>query len=187
VVTRLHCASARGFTLIEVLVSIVVIAVGLLGVAKMQGLAFSSMGVASMRSLAAIEASSLAASMHANRVYWAQGGVAVVPITVTGLAISEPTLAAAGVDCTNAGGALPCAPLTLAAYDLQQWATAVNNVLPSPITTISCSNVVNLPVDCTIQISWGENAVAINKQGTKTGAANGVSFNIPTYVLNVEP
>ena len=183
-------APARGFTLIEVLVSIIVIAIGLLGIAKMQGLAFSSMGVASMRSLAAIEASSLAASMHANRAYWAQGGVAVAPgVTVTGLVISDPTLAAPVVDCTTAPGPNPpnCAPLTLAAYDVQQWAAALNNLLPSPVSTIICSNVVGVPVDCTIQISWGENAVAINKQGTLTGAANNVSFNVPTYILNVEP
>jgi len=185
VVTR-TTIRARGFTLIEVLVSIIVIAIGLLGIAKMQGLAFSSMGVASMRSLAAIQASSLAASMRANRAYWAQGGVAVAPgLQINGLAISDATLAAPVVDCTTGGGANPpnCAPLTLAAYDVQ-WAAAVNAVLPNPVSTIICSNVVNLPVDCTIQISWGENAVAINQQGTATV---GASFNVPTYILNVEP
>ena len=187
---RRPSAAAAGFTLIEVLVSIIVIAIGLLGVAKMQGLAFSSMGVASTRSLAAIEASSLAASMHANRAYWAQGGIAAPPgVIVTGLAISEPTLAAPIADCTTASGTNPpnCAPLTLAGYDLQQWAAAVNGVLPNPQTIILCSQNVNLPVDCTIQISWGENAVAINNQGTLNGAANNVSFNVPTYILNVEP
>lgn len=165
----------------------IVIAIGLLGIAKMQGLAFSSMGVASMRSLAALEASSLAASMHANRVYWAQGGIAPPPagIVVTGLVISEPTLAAP-VDCTTASGVNPpqCLPLTLAAYDLQRWAAALNALLPSPVATILCSQNITVPVDCTIQISWGENAVAINRQGTATA---GAAFNVPTYILNVEP
>lgn len=184
VVTRAHRAAAGGFTLIEVLVSMIVIAIGLLGIAKMQGLAFSSMGVASMRSLAAIQASSLAASMHANRAYWAQGGVAAPPgIIVTGTAINDPTLGVA-VDCTTAGTAIPCAPLQLAAYDMQQWAAAVAAVLPTPQSIILCSQVVNVPVDCTIQISWGENAVAVNKQGT---ALAGAAFNVPTYVLNVQP
>jgi type IV pilus assembly protein PilV len=181
---------SRGFTLIEVLVSMIVIAIGLLGIAKMQGLAFSSMGVASMRSLAAVEASSLAASMHANRAYWAQGGVAVAPgLTITGLVISDPNLAAPIADCTTASGANPpnCPPLTLAAYDVQQWAAAVNAVLPNPVSTITCSNVVNLPVDCTIQISWGENAIAINKQGSDAATLAAASFNVPTYLLNVEP
>ena len=59
-----------GFTLVEVLVSIIVIAVGLLGIAKLEALAFSNTGVSSLRSLAAIVASSLAAIMHADRIYW---------------------------------------------------------------------------------------------------------------------
>ena len=102
---------------------------------------------------------------------------------------SDPTLAAPIVDCTTASGANPpnCPPLTLAAYDVQQWAAAVNAVLPNPVSTIICSNVVNLPVDCTIQISWGENAVAINRQGADAATLAGASFNVPTYLLNVEP
>ena len=174
---------ARGFTLIEVLVSMIVIAIGLLGIAKIQAAALSSTGVASMRSLAALEASSLAASMHADRAYWGQGGIAVVPITVTGTTISDATLAAGG-NCQFGGSDAPCTPAKLAAYDVNQWAAAVNAVLPGPVSTIICSNV-NPPFDCTIQISWGENAVAINAQGAS--AAAGSAFNTPTYVLNVEP
>jgi prepilin-type N-terminal cleavage/methylation domain-containing protein len=65
----------RGFSLIEVLVALIVVSVGLLGIAKMQAVAYSSTGVASKRSLAAIEAASLASSMHANRAYWAAPGI----------------------------------------------------------------------------------------------------------------
>jgi type IV pilus assembly protein PilV len=177
----------RGFSLFEVLVTLVVLGVGLLGIAKMQALALSSTGVASMRSLAALEASSLAASMRADRAFWAQGGVAPGPlgITVTGTVISDPVLAAPA-DCTTAGGVNPpnCPPATLAAYDLQSWAAAVNRLLPGPVSTIICSTTVNAPVDCTIQISWGENAVAMNSQGTSTA---GATFNVPTYTLYVEP
>ena len=175
---------ARGFTLIEVLVAMIVIAIGLLGIAKIQAVALSSTGVASMRSLAALQASSLAASMHADRAYWGQGGIAVVPITITGLTISDVTLAAGG-NCDFGGADAPCTPAKLAAYDVNKWAVAVNAVLPGAVSTISCSNNVNAPVDCTIQVSWGENAVAINAQGTSVTA--GVAFNTPTYVLNVEP
>jgi len=173
---------ARGFTLIEVLVAVIVIAIGLLGIAKIQAVALSSTGVASMRSLAALEASSLAASMHADRAYWTSGGIAVVPITVTGLVISDATLAAGG-SCLSGGADAPCTPAKLAAYDMVNWASAVNNVLPSPVSQITCSN--GPPVDCTIQISWGENAVAINAQGANVAA--GAAYNTPTYVLNVEP
>ena len=173
----------RGFGLVEVLVSLIVISVGLLGIAKMQALAFSSIGVASMRSLAALEASSLAASMHADRAYWAAGGVVPGVITVTGTTISDSTLGTAA-DCTTAAGPNPpdCSPTTVAAYDLQQWAQSVNALLPNPVATITCSNVVGTPVNCTIQIAWAEKAVAVNQQGT-----NGASMLAPTYVLYVQP
>jgi len=174
----------RGFTLIEVLVAVIVIAIGLLGIAKIQAVALSSTGVASMRSLAALEASSLAASMHADRAYWGSGAIAA-PITVTGLTISNAALVTAG-QCEFGGADLPCTPTKLAAYDLNKWAAAVNAVLPNAVSTITCSTVVNAPIDCTIQISWGENSVAINAQGA-SAAAGTAAFNTPTYVLNVEP
>ena len=177
----------RGFSLFEVMVTLVVLGVGLLGIAKMQALALSSTGVAALRSLAALEASSLAASMRADRAYWAQGGVAPPPtgITVIGTAISDPVLAAPA-DCTTTGGVNPpnCAPAKLAAYDLQRWAAVVNGLLPGAASRIICSTTVNAPVDCTIQISWGENAVALFQQGTSTV---GATFNVPTYTLYVEP
>jgi type IV pilus assembly protein PilV len=173
---------ARGFTLIEVLVSIVIIGVGLLGIAKMQALAFSSTGVASMRSLAALEASSLAASMHADRAYWASGVAAPAPgFTITGTVISDAVLALTVPACTIAtvGG---CTPTQLAAYDVNQWAGAANGLLPNPVTTIQCTNVVGSPVLCTITLTWSENMVAMSNVGN-----NLAGMQAPTYVLYVEP
>ena len=104
--------AARGFSLIEVLVALVVVSVGLLGIAKMQAIAYSSTGVASKRSLAAIEAASLASSMHANRAYWSVSGVAPLTTTITGAAVTGSSDAAltAFADCTLGGGFAPCTP-----------------------------------------------------------------------------
>jgi type IV pilus assembly protein PilV len=176
--------ATRGFTLIEVLVSIVIIGVGLLGIAKMQALAFSSTGVASMRSLAALEASSLAASMHGDRAYWASGIAAPAPgFTITGTVISDPVLSATVPICTS-GTATPadCNTTQMAAYDVNQWAAAVNVLLPNPLTTIQCTNVVGSPVLCTITLTWAENIVALNN-----AANNLAGMQAPTYVLYVEP
>ncbi|HXQ31294.1 MAG TPA: type IV pilus modification protein PilV [Steroidobacteraceae bacterium] len=177
----------RGFTLIEVLVAMIVIAIGLLGIAKIQALSFASTGNASMRSLAALEASSLAGSMHADRAYWAGGTAATgAGITVTGTGtgtytISDANLAAAAT-CTTATATPPdCAPLTLAAFDLQQWAASLTTLLPFPVSNIICTNVAGVPVTCTITITWSENTVAVNNQGTAGG------LQAPTYVLYVEP
>jgi len=53
------------------MIALFVTAIGLLGIAKLQSLAYASTGSANIRSLVAIQAAGLAASMHANRNYWA--------------------------------------------------------------------------------------------------------------------
>ena len=186
---------ATGFTLIEVMVALVVISVGLLGIAKMQALALSSTSTSRLRSLAAIEGASLASAMHANRAYWAAATL-TEPISVTGAAAttSDANLTSALVTvsgatspadyCTPGAGA-PCKPVTLAATDLRGWATDLNMVLPKSSATITCSPTFT-PLTCTIQIRWSENLVAVNKQGN-TAAGTTDSFTDPTYILYVEP
>jgi type IV pilus assembly protein PilV len=198
----LHTTPAQqGFTLVEVMVALVVISAGLLGVAKMQALALSSTNVASVRALAAIEAASLAATMHENRAYWTSGSPAANPngkivITSTGPK-ATPTITADAsltgtVDCTSGSGhAVPYCDSTapaslLAGYDLQQWAGDLNAVMPNYTATITCSG---SPVSCTIAIQWTERAVALNSQEAAAQAAAGNTYlQAPTaYTLFVEP
>ena len=54
----------RGFSLVEVMVAVIVICVGLLGIAKMQALALSNTTTSRLRALAAIEAAGLASAMN---------------------------------------------------------------------------------------------------------------------------
>jgi type IV pilus assembly protein PilV len=187
-------AHARGFTLIEVLVALIVTCIGLLGIAKIQALVYANTGSASTRSLVALQASGLAATMHANRVYWSLGA-APSPITITGPVISESTntlntTAAATTDCNLTGStvALPCLPPVLAAHDLHIWANGLSGLLPgvTPTTTITCPPGL-IPLTCTIQITWNEKTVSLNTQsnaGTTQGAAGTFA---PTYTLFVEP
>jgi type IV pilus assembly protein PilV len=179
-------APARGFTLIEVLVALVVTAIGLLGIAKIQALAYSSTGTASVRSLVALQAAGLAASMHADRTYWA-GGFAPVPVVITGTVISDPTLngtAATATYCVSGSGSTPCTTSVLAAFDLHTYATALNTMLSNsnPVTTITCP--VTIPVNCTIQVTWTQGQVSVNNQS----ASNTTNTTFaPTYTLYVEP
>jgi type IV pilus assembly protein PilV len=200
-----------GFTLVEVLVAVVIIGIGLLGIAKMESVALGSTGVAQQRSIAALEASSLAAAMHANRGFWG-AGLAPATITITGTAITQSGGGSVStpVNCTVgvAGNAAPCTPIQVAGADLQQWAADVNGAptysnpggatgmspltlspaLPFQVTTISCSQNVNVPVSCSIQIAWNETTVAANSQGNNASAASvALGFNVPTYQLYVEP
>ncbi|HEX4387223.1 MAG TPA: type IV pilus modification protein PilV [Steroidobacteraceae bacterium] len=180
--TRLR---ARGFSLVEVMVAVIVICIGVLGIAKMQALALSNTNTSRLRSLAAIEAASLAASMHSNRNFW---GAATANYTVTPAAITSAgdagtaTIATgqlgAPVSCENAF----CQPQNMAGYDLANWAVSLGAVLPNPTATITYTGVagVNAPPSFTVAITWNENAVSMNKQ--ETGA-----LALPTYTLYVEP
>jgi type IV pilus assembly protein PilV len=196
--------AARGFTLIEVMVAMVIISIGLLGIAKLQALAYASTGSASARSLVALQVAGLAAAMHADRSYWANG-YAPPSIIITGTNISDATLNADAATasypvlstgyCAYGSGNTPCGASppaaagdpTLAAFDLHTYAAALNGMLGSsnPVTTITCTtNPTTLTVSCTIQATWNEKAVSIN---TQSGANTTQATFAPTYTLYVEP
>jgi type IV pilus assembly protein PilV len=193
---------ARGFSLVEVMVALVVICVGLLGIAKMQALALSNTSTSRQRALAALEAASFASAMHSNRDYWAGATLPVnFSVTITaspGTVVSnDPVLQAqTTADLTNltacivtaAGTTAACTAPELAAFDLARWWTnSLLPMLPNPSATISCPPppIGNpAPVSCTIQITWTEKAVAMNSQ--EAAVANG-NFETPIYTLYVEP
>lgn len=175
--------AGRGFTLVEVMVALIVIAIGMLGIAKMEALALSSTGVARTQSLAAIEAASLASAMHANRSYWA--GEVTTPVssfTVSGGTVTDTTMTLSQeASCT----APYCSPTLLAAWDVQQWAGDLNGILPNATATVTCVTT-DSPIDCSIQIKWVEQAVSVNQQeAADTGTTS--AFETPSYTLYVVP
>jgi type IV pilus assembly protein PilV len=165
---------AEGFSLLEVLVALVIIGIGMLGIAKIQALAYASTSTSTLRSLAALQASSLASAMHANRNYWSflSAGFLYQFKGTTAPTSTDTTL-------TGAGCITGCTAGPLAAHDVQQWVAAVNAILPNATGSISCPTV--NPVTCGIQLSWGESNVAINTQ------AQGNTMAAPTYTLYVVP
>jgi type IV pilus assembly protein PilV len=181
---------SAGFSLIEVMVALVVCAVGLLGLAKMESLAISSTSVAGARSIAAIEASSLAAAMHANPGYWA-AGLAPATFTVSSTAgvpvISDPGLATTPTpaNCSTAGTGA-CVPPLMAAFDVQDWSNALYKVLPGYLARVNCYTG-GFPVTCTIQLQWVENAVAANSKQTNIANIGSSASSVPTYTLFVQP
>ena len=137
-----HASPAQaGFSLIEVMVAVLVISIGLLGVAKMQALALASTGTAKMRSLAAIQAASLASTMRADRNYWA--AITTSPFTVNVnsagvITATESTLSAA-LGAAPSGCATACTDAQMAAYDLTNWASSLVSTLPAASATITLS------------------------------------------------
>lgn len=207
--TPSYNSRARGFSLIEVMVALVVICVGLLGVAKMQALSLANTTISRQRSIAAIEAASLAAAMRANRLYWGTTASNFVatwnPATAPAFVVLGDANLATAANAGNAhacdgvaGTAAACAYSTnntaLAAADLAGWTAALSAVLPNPSASITCGVPVGttLPASCVINITWSETSVAMTTQeaaqeaAMKTAGTQG-KFEKPTYQLYVEP
>jgi len=198
---------SRGFSLVEVMVAVIVICVGLLGIAKLQALALSNTTTSRLRALAAIQAASVAAAMHSNRQYWGNTPNTVT-VTATAITSTDPALQTqATTDLTTSpgnpssvcigtvGSGAACNSLQLAAFDLARWSVSLAPLLPNPTATISCSPTPGGgPVSCTVQIAWIEQAVSINKQEAaatvnQTACTQNTNplFQCPTYMLYVEP
>lgn len=191
--------SPSGFSLVEVMVALVVICIGLLGIAKLNALMLSNTSTSRVRALVAQEAASLADSMHADRDFWdgssADWLASSADLSVTGTdaagtitftATGSANLAAdigAKPDCET-GGAVPCSGVSMAAYDLNAWASALNLVLKNSTSDIDCAPTLGI-VTCTINVQWTENAVAANSQETTAGAP--AKLVNQSYQLVIEP
>lgn len=108
-----------GFTMLEVLISIVVIAFGMLGIAGLQAYALKNSQSASLRSIATVLASDMIDRMQAN------------PVASTDSLYDE---GGAGVAAALAPGCLAggcSSPSQLAGHDLAEWKAAVAAALPS--------------------------------------------------------
>jgi len=181
---------SRGTSLIEVLVALVIVAIGLLGIAKMQALAIASTRVSTVRSLFAIEAASLASSMHSNRVYWTGvgSGVPTFQAGVNGalLTIStDNTLLNPMPDWATHCVTAACVGAPMAEYDLLNWGAALQNVMPTATGSVDCSGT---PATCTITVNWTETYIGLN--ASTQYASNQGAAPTPTaasYSLVVQP
>ncbi|MDD2661844.1 MAG: type IV pilus modification protein PilV [Methylococcales bacterium] len=111
----------RGFTLIEILIAMLVLAIGLLGLAGLQATGLKNNQSAYNRSQATQLAYDLADRMRAN-----VAGVA----TYTAIL---PSAATAKANCLTTTG---CIAADMAENDLFEWNSAISNVLPSGSGTI---------------------------------------------------
>ena len=129
---------AAGFTIVEVLVALVVLSVGMLGIAGLYVITLQSGGTAIYRTQAVNLASDMADRIRANR----NAGVAY------------QNGASGALTCVGAG-AVDCLPADMAADDLLQWNTELAATLPAGTGTVAVAGAA-APRTYTITVSWSE-------------------------------
>jgi type IV pilus assembly protein PilV len=137
-----------GFSMIEVLVSVVVLMFGVLGMASLQGKAINNTELARYNSRAAVQASSIAATMKANVSYW---GAPPAAISVQGATVTGGPVLYQG-DCYRP---TVCTPAQLAYFDLVTWGRDIAASLPVGRFDIACDLAIS-PAVCTVTVSWLE-------------------------------
>jgi len=133
----------RGFTLLEVLIALLVLSIGLLGLAALQTTGLRSNEMASMRTTSTMLAYDISDRMRANPQGTIDGDYIIDSDPVTG---TIP-------DCTSASST-DCTTAELATFDLSQWKTALAQ-LPGGQGDIS--QAAGTPLVNTITVRWDEN------------------------------
>ncbi|HTW75536.1 MAG TPA: type IV pilus modification protein PilV [Steroidobacteraceae bacterium] len=146
-------AAARGFTLIEVLIALVILSIGLLGVAKLVTGAVHADDSAYMRGQATQLAYELLDMMRANR-----------PGAIAGY-YTDP---AAYANCAN----VACSDQTVAALDLYNWQNELAVALPSGTGTVIMNTDAFNDTTATITVSW-DDSQAQWAFGTASGVTPG--------------
>ncbi len=129
----------RGFSLIEAMVSLVVVSVGMIGIASLYGQGLRASSTALFRTQAVNLVADMGDRIRMNR----EGGAAYGG-------------AAANNNCTAAGGAT-CTPAQMAAHDLFEWTTRVGQVLPTGAGTVVVLG--TTPPTYRIGVTWDEAGV----------------------------
>lgn len=125
----------RGVTLIEVLITLLITTVGLLGLAALQATSLKFNHGAYLRSQANIFAYDITDRMRLNRTVAQAGSYNI------SMAASKPT------------------GTTLVQVDLNQWLTLLDTALPAGDGSVSCASNI-----CTITIQWQEAQRAVSEQ-----------------------
>lgn len=132
----------KGFTFLEVLVALLILSVGLLGLASLQATGLKTNHNALLRSQATILAHDIADRMRANRP-----GVTAGNYNFT---LPDST---AVPDCTDPSS--NCNPAQIAAMDIDDWESLLARELPAGTGSVSCA-----ATDCTVTASWTDSGAS---------------------------
>jgi type IV pilus assembly protein PilV len=194
---------SRGFGLVEALIALVVISIGLLGIAGLQAYGANYNTVAAARSIGALHALSMMDLMRANIC----GVIGVVdasqpqcnplvdgnfsydklssqnPLPAGFTAITDP---GAGNYCETAG--TPCSSQQQAAADVWQVRQAVTDALPGGSLTIECNDAPCTNASTyTITVTWLEKQVVRDGQGHIQSKSGGQPLTSQSFSTVFQP
>ncbi|MHB8473214.1 MAG: type IV pilus modification protein PilV [Gammaproteobacteria bacterium] len=127
---------SRGFTLLEILIALLILSVGLLGLAGLQVNGLHSNQDSYYLTQAMAQAYDMADRMRANRVGYTAGSYDNIDTTTP----TDP-------GCITTG----CSSANMAVYDRYQWNTANANVLPSGKGSVTTSGNIRI-----ITVMWDQ-------------------------------
>jgi type IV pilus assembly protein PilV len=152
-----------GFSLIEILISVIIISIGVLGVVAMQGKTIQFVSDSTQRSTAAMLAADLIELIRSNRTGIVDSGAVVRAASnyykTSGVAFTGAAVAS----CTTIAG---CTPDEMATSHVALWLQQVRNSLPVDNATLSASYIIcqdstpatigcdNVGSAIKIQIAW---------------------------------
>ncbi len=175
----------RGMSLIEVLVSLIIISIGILGISKMQALAIANTQVSSGRGLIALQAASIGAIMHDNKGYWQVNNPGTPPCNTSGAcAFTGSSTTYFGTPSASCSYSTQCVGQAMTAYEMGTRLTNLNRVAPTYTLNINCTNTAG-PTSCIIEISWLEKQTGGNASTASVAAAQ--STVTQYYYLYVQP
>jgi type IV pilus assembly protein PilV len=147
-----------GITLIEVLIAMLILAVGLLGMASLQVRAVSDTSNSSSRSIAIFYANDMADRIRSN------------PAGEQGNLYNDETGGSQKAGCLAVGG---CGSSDMAAHDKWEWQQNVSNALPAGAGTITKNGNIY-----TVTVSWNSRVQAQDANGDQVGTVtSSVNFS----------
>jgi len=189
-----NLANQRGLTLAEVLIAVVILSIGLLGIAGLQLTGLRGAQSANLRTQATVLANDIAERIRANPTG------ALNPVDGGGIALARNTTYAdvslANIVCdpnepgfvapprcskTPASAPINCSTRQMAIHDISVWLCGignndgVQNLLPTPVATISCTDLVAGDTDncspgstLSVNVGWNENDAAVGNNVNRT-------------------
>jgi len=153
----------RGFSLLEILVTLTITSVALLGAAGLQMRALRTGQGSQARTQAIMLASDMAERMEVNKVE----AIAGAYVYTSGTSITSNT------NCSTAN----CTSDQLAAFDLSQWNAQIPALLPQATSwSVRTVNGVSNPITYEILIKWTDRRENVTYDSTVTGTGEEQSY-----------